>query len=385
LSQLFDSLRRGRQTRAGQSSARTAQGDAVLATLGYAPTRRRGRSVPRVAQILLLGGAIASSWIVWRILGRDDDARVPARAVSSSARTSAVVASDAVSGSRPEPFPPVKPAVVSAAGFPVMSPERAPGPVHAEAVRPVSFMDAIPAPPPASTAAPSAPIAPPPARRVPALEARAAAAPLGPPSPVAAVEPAVAPVLASNDLDLALYFHRAGDFENALQHYRALLVKNELNAQAHNNLGLLYQDRNLLDESARELQRAIVIEPRNAAAHNNYGVTLLKLGRPDEAMAEFDVATALSPRSVDPIVNRALAQRDAHQPGVAKETLLRALTIEPRNPAAHYNLAQLYDQTNETAGAVEHYRRFLENAGAEYASHAAAVRARIEALTRDPD
>ena len=41
--------------------------------------------------------------------------------------------------------------------------------------------------------------------------------------------------------------------------------RNELNAQAHNNLGLLYQEKNLLQESARELQRAILIEPRNAA------------------------------------------------------------------------------------------------------------------------
>jgi Flp pilus assembly protein TadD len=177
----------------------------------------------------------------------------------------------------------------------------------------------------------------------------------------------------------------APDFGNALQHYRALLRRNELDAQAHNNLGLLYQERNLLDESARELQRAIVIEPRNAGMHNNYGVTLLKLGRADEAQAEFTAALALAPRNVDAIVNLALAQRDARRPDIARDTLLRALSIEPRNAAAHYNLAQLYDQANQTASAVDHYGRFLENAGAEYASRIAAVRVRIEVLTRDPD
>ena len=59
--------------------------------------------------------------------------------------------------------------------------------------------------------------------------------------------------------------------------------------------------------------------------------------------------------------------------------------MAPRNAAAHYNLAQLYDQTNEAARAVEHYRRFLETAGSEHAGRAAAVRARIAELSRTPE
>jgi Tfp pilus assembly protein PilF len=189
----------------------------------------------------------------------------------------------------------------------------------------------------------------------------------------------------ANDLALALYYHRAGDFENALQHYRALLQRNELNAQAHNNLGLLYQEKKLLTESAGELSRAVLIEPGNVLAHNNYGVTLLLQGRADEAAAQFRTALTLDPRNVDALVNLALAQRDGRQPEVAKETLLEALTISPRSAAAHYNLAQLYDQTSEAARAVDHYRKFLEYAGAEYASRAAAVRARVDALSRIPE
>jgi superkiller protein 3 len=206
------------------------------------------------------------------------------------------------------------------------------------------------------------------------------------PLPAARPEPARASSpTAGNDLDLALYYHRAGDFENALQHYRALLQKNELDAQAHNNLGLLYQEKNLLQESARELQRATLIEPRNAGAHNNYGVTLLMQGRADEAVAEFRSALALVPRNLDALVNLALAQRTAGQLDLAKETLLSALTIDPRNAPAHYNLAQLYDQTKEPARAVEHYRRFLETAAAEHAGRVAAVRARIAVLSRTPE
>jgi tetratricopeptide (TPR) repeat protein len=91
------------------------------------------------------------------------------------------------------------------------------------------------------------------------------------------------------------------------------------------------------------------------------------------------------PQNLDALVNLAITQRTGRQFDLAKETLLKALTIAPRNAAAHYNLGQLYDQTNEPARAVEHYRTFLDTAGAEHVSRAAAVRARIAALSRTPE
>jgi len=349
---------------------RTAQGDAVLATFGYKPARARGRSRSRLALMLLLGGAIAAGWVGWNVVGRPE-APVPAGAASVEASGSTQASPHVVAASKGDVYLPALPA-----------PE-APSAEHIESAQPVSSTGSAPAAPDVKPA----PITPPPAASQPQaliVQARPAAPPVRRTSSVAPGEATALPSQ-TNDLDLAIYYHRAGDFENALQHYRALLRRNELDAQAHNNLGLLYQERNLLDESARELQRAIVIEPLNAGTHNNYGVTLLKLGRADEAQAEFAAALKLSPRSVDAIVNLALAQRDARRPDTAKDTLLRALSIEPRNAAAHYNLAQLYDQTNQTASAVDHYGRFLENAGAAYASRIAAVRVRIEVLTRDPD
>ncbi|MBW8712716.1 MAG: tetratricopeptide repeat protein, partial [Acidobacteria bacterium] len=175
-----------------------------------------------------------------------------------------------------------------------------------------------------------------------------------------------------------------GDFANALQHYRAVLDRNELNAQAHNNLGLLYQEKHLLVESARELQRAALIEPRNAGTHNNYGVTLLMLGRLDESAAEFRTALSIDSRHLDALINLSLVQRQLGQLDAAKETLFRVLNLAPQNAAAHYNLAQLYDP-GEPARALEHYRMFLAYAGPEHADRGAAVRARIAALNRKPD
>jgi len=357
VSQLFDSLRRGRAPQTRTNPAQTSHGDAVLATLGYSPVRRsRGSaSLLRIVAVLL---AIAAIWIGWRVY-------YPAAPPAARQRVPSTVA-------RPSPPSTQTGRVNTAPGTQV------PRPISPRPSPTVQLPVPAPQPAPLMTngdkrlrPAPR-PIAAPPT----------AAAPI--PLHTGPTESTPAPPT-SNDFELALYFHRAGDFENALQHYRALLQKNEMNAQAHNNLGLLYQEKNLLQESARELQRAVLIEPQNASAHNNYGVTLLLQGRPDEAAAEFRLALGINPRSVDAMVNLALAERARNQLDVAKETLLKALTVAPRNAAAHYNLAQLYDQTNEAAPAIEHYRRFLETAGAEHAGRAAAVRARIAELSRTPE
>ena len=200
--------------------------------------------------------------------------------------------------------------------------------------------------------------------------------------PAATSPPSTRPAPQADPLDLALYYHRAGDFESALIQYRTVLQKNELNAQAHNNHGVLYQEKNLLDDSARELQRAVLIAPRNARAHNNYGVTLLRQGNIDAAAAELRTALTIDPGNVDAMINLALVEKAGGQPGLAKESLLRALAVAPRNAAAHYNLAVLFDDAFDTLRAIEHYRAFLDTASAEYAHRAPDVRARLGVLAK---
>jgi Tfp pilus assembly protein PilF len=180
----------------------------------------------------------------------------------------------------------------------------------------------------------------------------------------------------------ALYHHRSGDLVAAESDYRALLARNELDPQVHNNLGLLYRDKGQLGDSIREFQRALVIHPEYGTARNNLGVVLMGAARLDEAAAEFRRVLAEDPRNADAAVNLALVDKAGGRPELAKESLLRALTIDPDNAPAHFNLAALYEQSGDDARAIEHYRRFLASAGAEHASRTPDARARLEALAR---
>ena len=194
--------------------------------------------------------------------------------------------------------------------------------------------------------------------------------------------PAPRPTAETDDFASAVYHQRAGDFENALLKYRAVLEKNERNAQARNNLGLLYLDKGLLDDAERELQRAIFIDPRYVTARTNLGVSYMRRNRLDEAAAQFRQVLQVDARNVDALINLALVEKANGGAERAKDLLLRALTIAPRNASAHYNLAVVFDQAGETARAVDHYRSFLEHAGPDVSARAPDVRARLDALIK---
>jgi Tfp pilus assembly protein PilF len=373
VSQLFESLRRDRDGAPRIQPSRTAHGDAVLATLGYGRMRRRALPTVLTAVALVLG-ILAVAWSGWRFYVRSEPARPLPRATSSSPsarRQPPHPATAARPASQPAGTTDAPPTTSSSerrnAELPAPVPER-----NVRTFAKPSARAAVPTHPAPSSVSPSTVTGSLPAAAAPSVS-----------SPPAAAASAARP--ASDELAIALQYQRAGDFDAALQHYGAALREDESNAQVHNNLGLLYQEKRLFAESTRELQRALAIDPRNTRARNNLGVTFLMQAKIAEATGEFRKVLASSPQNVDALVNLGLAQRMAWQFDQSKETLMEALALSPRNAATHYNLGQLYDEIHEPARAVEHYRVFLDTAGSEYAARTAAVRARIAVLSRTPE
>jgi len=321
VSRIHDALRRGRVSVGAPHAVRAGQSDAVLSALGY--RSEVGDSSPRrgVALAVLAVIAAGAAWYFWpRATDRLVAAPRPPIAASKT----------------PSPAPPPQPI-----SKPV-TPAAVPAPATTPAVHGIQ----------AKTQAP---------------------AKIEPPTQKARVP-------ARDDFQLAVYYQRTGDFEQALVHYKAAIQRNELNLQAHNNLGYLYLGKGLLDEAAREFQRVIAIEPGYVTGHVNLSAALFRLGRFDGAAAQARQALALDPRNGDAFVNLALAQNASGQSADAQSSLRRALEFDARNPAAHYNLARQYEAGGEAARALDHYRQFLQYAGPDQEAYAQDVRARVQAL-----
>jgi Tfp pilus assembly protein PilF len=334
LSRIHEALRRGMSS-AQRSSAGTgsAHADTVLATLGYqaeSSIRSRKRFLwALIATIVLAAGYTA--WSLWPF-PRSKPAQAAVHAPPPAQRTQPVA--------RTPPPAPVQPASQPTASTASETRAHASAQASPAAVRASDTMPAM-------------------VRRQPGT---------------------AAPSIGRDEFQLALYYQRAGEFDRALVHYRGVLQRDELNVEAHNNLGLLYKDKGLGEEAIGEFRRALSISPRYVRAHNNLGVTLLESGRIDAAVAEFRSALDIDPKNVDALVNIALAERSAGRTMDARGSLVRALAIEPHSAAAHYNLGLQYEDSGETSRAIEHYEAFLRYAGPEYSGRAPDVRARITAL-----
>jgi Tfp pilus assembly protein PilF len=341
VSRVHDALRRGRAPADPLATRRAAHADTVLAALGYRSDKPRPAGSILTAAILALATVAAIVWFMMR-------APAPAQTPSTALPGVAAPAIPNAVGQKTTPSRELPPSPVPAPNAPTRGGSSSP-----------PKFTALPATQTVTRSAPTTPAA-----QAPSARAQIPA----PPAPV------------PDDFQRALYYQRSGDFEQALLHYKAALARDEMNLEAHNNLGHLYLSKGLAEEAAREFTRVIAIEPRYVNAHVNLSATLLALGRADAAAAEARAALGIEPRNSDAMVNLSLAQKASGQAGDAQGSLRRALEIDPHNAAGHYNLARQYEEGGEASRALEHYRLFLQYAGPDQMTYAGDVRTRIQGL-----
>jgi tetratricopeptide (TPR) repeat protein len=92
-------------------------------------------------------------------------------------------------------------------------------------------------------------------------------------------------------------------------------------------------------------REAINLQPRNLFAHNNLGVLYDKKGLLDAAIREFEIAIAIEPDNVMALKNLETAKKN--QAAIkARETKIlqaeREAQAKPNDPQASYNLARVY-------------------------------------------
>ena len=91
----------------------------------------------------------------------------------------------------------------------------------------------------------------------------------------------------AGDFSRALAFQQAGDLAGAIEIYNALLARDELPAESHNNLGLIHQQRGQLEDAAREFDNSLAHDPAYAPAHYNLAVLYDRSGDRGRAAGHY--------------------------------------------------------------------------------------------------
>ncbi len=159
--------------------------------------------------------------------------------------------------------------------------------------------------------------------------------------------------------ELGQHYMAQGDLQTALEKLQLALKFDPNYAPAHTVLGLLYERINDPAKAEEHYRRAVVLQPDKGAPNNNFGQFPCSVGKFTEAQGYFEKAVA-DPFYATPDVamtNAGLCQLKAGSAATAEADFRRALTRNPDNAGALFQLAQILYTGNNAFGASAFMQR----------------------------
>ena len=155
---------------------------------------------------------------------------------------------------------------------------------------------------------------------------------------------------------LAVAEFAGGKFDQAIAHFRRSIRLGNDSASVHYNLGLSYLQRHNTALGAREIQRALSIDPTLESARYNLAVALLDAGRSQEALPHLLQLRAESPCDPAMWANLIRAQFDTGNTEAAFRTIdeaMRGMTHNVPLIATAAALCERYHQPQKTRNLLE--------------------------------
>jgi len=149
-------------------------------------------------------------------------------------------------------------------------------------------------------------------------------------------------------------------WDAAAAEYRRVLQQNPKLPGTHFRLGRLLLSRpnpgpDLAEETRKEFEKELEIDPSNAAAEYILGELARQGQQLDEAIKHFSRAIKLDPSLAGAFLGLGEALISSRKFPEAIPPLETAVKLEPANPGAHYNLATAYSRTGRKADADKEF------------------------------
>lgn len=110
---------------------------------------------------------------------------------------------------------------------------------------------------------------------------------------------------------------------------------------AHRNMGIYFQDKNLLHEAAAEYKKSLALNPNEKDLHNNLGVIYDTWKQKDLAEKEYLAETQLNPANSQAFHNLGVLYSEKNENKKAETYLKKAVDVRPLS-STYQQLALLY-------------------------------------------
>lgn len=164
-------------------------------------------------------------------------------------------------------------------------------------------------------------------------------------------------------LELGASYYQQGNFKVALDELRQAVSADPDYAPAYGMIGLVYM---AIGENARadeNFLRGLRLAPADSDLNNNYGWFLCQTGKARESLDYFARAlrNPLYTTPARPLHNAGICALRLGDTAAAESYFLRSFQVDPSNPVAMFNLAELFLKRGDIERARFYSQRLVAN------------------------
>jgi tetratricopeptide (TPR) repeat protein len=166
------------------------------------------------------------------------------------------------------------------------------------------------------------------------------------------------PSSAEAQSNLALAYLEAGRYANAVTEYNKAISLSPKCALCWQNMGFAYEKLGKRAKAMENIHQSIVLDPSNIDARMNLAAFHEDAKQYDRAIAEYEEVIKIDgAHHGDAYINVARCMQEKGNLAGAKKYLNNAITTNPANAEAHYQLGNIYwKKENKTEDAVKEYK-----------------------------
>lgn len=163
----------------------------------------------------------------------------------------------------------------------------------------------------------------------------------------------------TDTIQIALKYHRAGQFQKAESICRQILRDNPHHTDALHLLSGMALQMGNYTTAAEMINKAIASSPQNPISYSNLGVILNTLGKQEDAVKAYQQALRLRPDYAEAWNNLGTALRALGKVESAIDSYRKALRYKPEYAEAWNNLGLALKSLGKLESAIDSYRKAL--------------------------
>ena len=153
---------------------------------------------------------------------------------------------------------------------------------------------------------------------------------------------------------------KSGKMDSALIAIQKAVKINPKDAEAHNNMGLIYFKLKLFEKAIKSSKKAIELKPDFVNAHNNLGIILQKIEKFEQAEFRFKKAIELNSDYAEAHYNLGTSSQRLGKLDKAEESYKKVIELKANFVEAHYNLGIISQRLGKLIEAEACYKKVIE-------------------------